>query len=138
MAFNDDPIVDNNSKASEESVLEIRKLLSREHGFLSREELPDYGADLDIELISKDKSGATGKKFAVQIKSSSSLSFISNKEYVSFSFKTSRLGYLCRRTPGFGLIILIDWRKTFPEYILSMYKHEGIRDISIEHGSPVL
>lgn len=107
MAFSGNPIIDFNSKASEESVLQVKGILSQKNRFISREEYPDFGADLDVELITKE-NGASGRKFAVQIKSSTDLKYLSTDPYISFSFKTSRLGYLCRRTPGFGLVILYD------------------------------
>lgn len=107
MAFDDNPIVDKSSKASEESVLDVRKVLSQENGFLSREETPDFGADLDIELIN-EKSSVSGEKFAVQIKSSAALKVLKDQNLISFSIKTSRIGYLCRRFPGYGIIVLYD------------------------------
>lgn len=107
MAFFDNPIIDSKSKASEGSVLHVKGILCQKNGFISREEHPDFGADLDVELITKE-NGASGRKFAVQIKSSTDLKYLSSDPHISFSFKTSRLGYLCRRTPGYGLIVLYD------------------------------
>lgn len=68
MAFNDNPTVDDNSNKSEESVLKVRTVLSQKNGFISRGETPDYGVDLDIELV--ENKEATSQKFAAQIKSS--------------------------------------------------------------------
>jgi hypothetical protein len=109
MSFEEYPIVDDNSKASEESVLFVKKFFSRKNGFISREEDSDYGCDLDVELISEE-IGASSKKFPIQIKSSSNITIIkvNEQEFVSLPFKTSRIGYLCRRSPGYGLIILYD------------------------------
>jgi hypothetical protein len=122
MAFSDNPIIDSNSKASEESVLYVKGVLSQKNRFISREEHPDFGADLDVELIT-EKNGASGRKFAVQIKSSIDLNYLSSDPYVSFSFKTSRLGYLCRRTPGFGLIVLYDSKTgvAYFDYVEEIY-----------------
>ena len=122
MAFSDNPIIDSNSKASEESVLHVKSVLSQKNGFISREEYPDFGADLDVELITNE-NGASGRKFAVQIKSSIDLNYLASDPYISFSFKTSRLGYLCRRTPGFGLIVLHDSKtgKAYFDYVEEIY-----------------
>jgi len=109
MAFDDHPQVDEAAKRSEESVLFTKLVLSRKNGFISREETPDYGADLSVELIS-DRENATGYIFAVQIKSTENAKKVNvnNERYVSYSIATSRLGYLCRRIPGLGLIILYE------------------------------
>lgn len=109
MSFYDDPIVDDNSKRSEESVNAVKSLFTRKNGFISREESPDYGVDLDVELIFEEK-GASSKKFAIQIKSTSKVSIVTheNNPFLSLEFKTSRIGYLARREPAYGLIILYD------------------------------
>ncbi|MFC2152916.1 DUF4365 domain-containing protein, partial [Bacteroidota bacterium] len=106
MTFFDNPIVDESSKISEESVLHVKGLFSRKNRFISREETPDYGVDLDVELIKNN--GASGLKFAIQIKSSKNLKYINQSSVVSFKFKTSRLGYLSRRKPAYGIIIVYD------------------------------
>jgi len=109
MAFSDRPIVDENSKASEESVLAAKGHFSRKNGFISREETPDYGCDLDVEIIMPDSS-ASSKKFPIQIKSGKNLKrvAIDGIPYISLSFLTSRLRYLCDRSPAYGLVILYD------------------------------
>ncbi len=109
MAFNDNPTVDDNSSKSEESVLKVKSVLTQKNGFICREESPDYGVDLDVELVENKES--TSQKFAVQIKSSTSPKFINSKKgerFISFEFKTSRLGYLCGRPPAYGIIIMYD------------------------------
>lgn len=113
MAFRDNPIVDHNSKASEQSVLAVKGLLCQDNGFISRDETPDFGADLNVELISR---GASGRRFAVQIKSSASLSYLQDGKTISYPFETSRLGYLARSTPGYGLVILFDSNTKTPFY----------------------
>lgn len=112
MAYNDDPIVDSNSKRSEESVNAVKSLFTRKNGFISREEFPDYGVDLDVELV-LDESKASSKKFAIQIKSTGSVSTATYNglTYISLEFKTSRLGYLARRGPNYGIIIIYDEAK---------------------------
>lgn len=109
MAFHDNPTIDDNSKRSEESVLEVKRFFTRKNGFINREENPDYGVDLDVELI-LENTQASSWKFAIQIKSAESVKKIQNngQEFVCLNFKTSRLGYLCRRSPAFGIIILYD------------------------------
>jgi hypothetical protein len=109
MSFQELPIVDDNAKASEESVLTVRSFFSKKNGFISREEFPDYGSDLEVEMII-DSIEASGKKFPIQIKSSSAFKTIQveNQEYISKPFLTSRLNYLCQRPPAYGLIILYD------------------------------
>jgi Domain of unknown function (DUF4365) len=107
MAYGDTPKVDDNSIRSEESVFAVKKILSRRNGFISREESPDYGVDLDVELVNREK-GATSQKFAVQIKSAKKIAYVQKEgtEYVVLPFKTSRLSYLCNRTPAYGIIAL--------------------------------
>lgn len=109
MAFYDAPKIDDNSKKSEESVLAVKGFFTQKVGFISREDNPDYGVDLDIELIDKN-SGATRRQFAIQIKATKNIKTIhkDGQDFISFQFKTSRLGYLVRRAPGYGIITLFD------------------------------
>lgn len=109
MSYFDAPTVDENSKRSERSELAIRQYFNRGSGFILRMESPDYGCDAMLELM-KIPDGATGKKVPAQIKSSADLSFVTvaGKEYLSFSFLTSRLGYLCNHSPAYGLIFIYD------------------------------
>jgi hypothetical protein len=108
MSFSDNPIVDLASKNSEESVNAVRCLFTRKNGFITRKEDPDYGVDEDVELMIDNQ--ASSKKFAIQIKSVVKANFIKtrNNDYVSLQFKSSRLGYLCRRPPAYGIIIIYD------------------------------
>lgn len=108
MAFDDRPIIAKSAERSEESVQAVRHVLSQKNGFISREDLPDFGVDLQVELI--ENSQATNNRFVVQIKSSKTLTHITVGEeaLISYTFLTSRLGYLCRHSPGYGLIILYD------------------------------
>ena len=109
MGYYDDPIVDENAKRSEESVNAVKSLFTRRNGFISREENPDYGVDFDVEPVYEGFK-ASSKKFAIQIKSSQSLDLITHEEtqFVSLPFKTSRLGYLARRDPGYGIIVIYE------------------------------
>ena len=108
VAFNDRPIIAESSKQSEESVQAVKQVLSQKNGFISREDLPDLGVDLQVELI--ENGQATNNRFVIQIKSSKTLNRvkIDEEELISFTFLTSRLGYLCRHSPGYGLIIIYD------------------------------
>jgi len=124
MGFNDNPKIDKAKERSEESVLETKKTFSLKNGFISREENPDYGVDLDVELLVSEQ--ASRKKFAIQIKSSESFKKIKieNCEYLKLSFLTSRLGYLIRNTPGLGLIVLYEEfeKLLYFDYIESVVK----------------
>src|SRR5687768_7135691 len=106
MAFSDNPIVDDRSERSEESVLSVRQIFTKKNGFISREENPDYGVDLDVELISEH--GATSNKFPIQIKSANQVTIVevNGTNFISVQFKTSRLGYLCRRAPAYGIVVI--------------------------------
>ncbi|GAA5030846.1 hypothetical protein GCM10011506_21940 [Marivirga lumbricoides] len=109
MSFFDSPTVDDNAKKSEESVLKVKGIFTKRNGFINREENPDYGVDLDVELV-LEAHHASSQKFAVQIKSTGKVSTVSKDghKYISLSFETSRLGYLCRRPPAYGIIILYE------------------------------
>lgn len=123
MSFFKNPEIDRSSEASEESVIATRAFFCQKNGFLSREENPDKGVDLDVELLT-DKQ-VSGFKFAIQIKSVQGIDRIKkkNKQYLSYSLKTSRLGYLCRRKPGLGIIVLYDveTKKLYFEYVEKIY-----------------
>ena len=126
MAFDDDPRVDASSERSEESVLLARSVLSQKNGFISREEHPDFGVDLQVELIVDGR--ATGNKFVVQIKSAQSLSEVTSKgnKFLSLQFSTSRLGYLCRSAPGYGLVVLYDGSTKLAYYDFVETIHERL------------
>lgn len=109
MAFEENPIIDEASKNSEESEIALRSFFTRRNGFILRQESPDYGVDFNCEVANSDSP--TGKLFAIQLKSKENLTFVydnNNCQFVSFPFKTSRLGYLFRRQPMFGIIALYD------------------------------
>lgn len=109
MAFSDKPTVDDNAKKSEESVNAVRSLFTFRNGFINHPETPDYGVDLNIELVAGG-DGATSQMFPVQIKSTARVSVISRggEKFIALPFKTSRLGYLCHRLPVCGIIVLYD------------------------------
>jgi hypothetical protein len=109
MAFGDNPKVDDNSIRSEHSVIAVKYILSRRNGFIFKDETPDYGVDLDVELMDNDQS-ATSHKFPVQIKSTKLIKTVrkDETEYITYPFETSRLSYLCKRIPAYGIITLYD------------------------------
>jgi hypothetical protein len=109
MTFYQSPKVDNKSKTSEESVLAVKNIFLKKNGFICRDEIPDYGVDLEVELIF-DSEKVTGNKFSIQIKSTENIKIISKNDlnYVSLEFETSRLGYLCKKPPTYGLIAIYD------------------------------
>jgi len=123
MGFYDNPIVDIHSKTSEESVIATKQVFSQKNGFLVREENPDKGVDLDVELLIDNQ--VSGFKFAIQIKSAQKLQTIQKKgnTFIRYNIKTSRLGYLCRRSPGFGLIVVYDnqEQQLYYDYVENIY-----------------
>jgi hypothetical protein len=118
MAFNDKPIISDSSERSEESVQAVKQVLSQKQGFISREDSPDVGVDLQVELI--ENGQATNNRFVVQIKSSQTLTHVTvdEEDLISYPFLTSRLGYLCRHAPGYGLIIVYDDTSRIAHYDL--------------------
>lgn len=107
MAFDELPQVDRPSLNSDASAIQLQNLLNRTSGFILRADVPDLGCDFDIELIKNGKQ-ASNWRFALQLKSVESISIIREGLYISYSFKTSRLGYLLRRQPAFGLVVIYD------------------------------
>lgn len=103
MAFSDNPIIDQYSRNSEESELNLRKFLNQNSGFICRPDVPDMGCDFDVELI---KGGSSNWRFPIQLKSIEAPEIINDGKFISYSFKTSRLGYLMRRIPAMGMVVL--------------------------------
>lgn len=109
MSFYETPEVDDNSKRSEESVNAVRSWFTRRNGFIFRSEEPDYGVDVDVELIVSEKA-ASSWKFPIQIKSSGRLKIVNENgiDFISLPFVVSRLGYLAKRLPASGIILIYD------------------------------
>ena len=108
MAFNDNPIIDDNAHLSEESVNAVKAAFTSKRGFRCRDQYPDNGVDQNVELLN-ERSEATGKLFGIQIKSTKSIKKIDieDNQYLVWQFKTSRLGYLTRYAPpGYGLVVI--------------------------------
>jgi hypothetical protein len=117
MAFLDSPIIDPSSRNSEKSELKLRHFLNQESGFICRSEVPDKGCDFDVELILENKNSSSWK-FPIQLKSVEKLTLVNKGEFISYSFETSRLGYLMRRIPTMGIVVLysLEQDKCFYEY----------------------
>jgi hypothetical protein len=62
MGFYDNPIIDIYSKTSEESLITTKQVFLQKNGFLVREENPDKGVDLDVELLIHICCAQTGIK----------------------------------------------------------------------------
>ena len=128
MSYFENPKVDRYSEASEESILAAKRFFSQRKGYLVREENPDKGVDLDVELLIDGQ--VSGFKFAIQVKSVQKLDKIkkSDSTYIRYSLKTSRLNYLCRRLPGFGIILLYDdqGKQLYFEHVKEI--HDDIMD----------
>lgn len=123
MAFNDNPKIDRYSVNEENSKLHVRNFLKQETGFICREDVPDKGCDLRVEIIENDNEAANWV-FAVQIKSTENISFVDKGKYVSYSFETSRLGYLCRGLPAMGYVIIYSVKdeKSYFDHAANIYR----------------
>lgn len=135
MAFKDNPTSDKYAKNSEESVNAFKFQVTQKRGFITRSVSPDFGVDENIELLyynGKEYSGASNKHFAAQLKSIDKVNPYINKgdkDYIKLQFETSRLGYLLRNQPAFGIIVVYDKRKEtlYYEYAEKIYNY--LKDI---------
>lgn len=123
MAFDEFPNIDRSSLNSDESAIELQRLLNKRTGFILRVDVPDLGCDFDVELTRNEK-GASNWRFAIQLKSVEKISMVQNGQYISYPFATSRLGYLLRRIPALGLVILYDVPsgKFYYDYVEKIYE----------------
>lgn len=118
MVFNDNPNVDDYSQNCEDSVIAVKNLLRQKNGFICRTVSPDFGIDEDVELnLFNEETGkhdkASNKHFSLQLKSidkDNKDKFIikNGVNYIKLQFETSRLGYLLRRPPAYGIVIIYD------------------------------
>ncbi|GAB2653290.1 hypothetical protein GCM10027036_03210 [Flavihumibacter cheonanensis] len=117
MAYNDLPIVDRSAANCERSVQQLKRFLNMQSGFILREDIPDYGCDFDAELVLED-GRASNQRFPIQIKSVAKLKLIGDGRFITYSFETSRLGYLMRRMPTGGIIAIYseDQEECYFEY----------------------
>ena len=120
MAFNDNPNIDDYSKNCEDSVLAVKMLFKQKNGFICRTVSPDFGIDEDVELNlfneeTKKYDKASNKHFSLQLKSidKDDDKFITKNDinYIKLQFETSRLGYILRRPPAYGIVIIYDVRE---------------------------
>ena len=122
MAFLDSPIIDTSSRNSERSELSLRQFLNQDASFICRPEVPDKGCDFDVELI-LDGVNSSSWKFPIQLKSIETLKLVNDGNFISYSFETSRLGYLMRRIPAMGIVVLysVERDECFYEYADKIY-----------------
>jgi hypothetical protein len=131
MAFRDLPIIDPPSINSERSELALLAFLNQQSGFICRPDRPDKGCDFDVELII-DGYAAANHRFGIQLKSVEQLPLLTDGITISYSFETSRLGYLLNRPVGEGLIVLYDVAGNclYYDYAVNLYNR-----LMIERGS---
>lgn len=135
MAFDEYPKVDDSSKNSSESVSFIKALFSEKNGFICRTEHPDFGVDEMVELIKWNKESqkfeyATNKRFVIQLKSlkkitENDLVTKSENKYIKISFKSSRLKYLLKAEPSYGIIVIynVSTKTAHYDYAENIYKN---------------
>jgi len=123
MAFGDLPKVDRSIENSEKSSLRLKACLNIKSGFILREDIPDYGCDFDAELVI-NKSDVSNLRFPIQLKSVEKLNIIGAGEYISYAFETSRLGYLMRRIPSNGIVVIysVEQDLCYYEYCDRIYQ----------------
>lgn len=123
MAFFDLPIIDAPSADSERSERAVRDFLNQHTGYICRNDFPDKGCDLDIELITGGVA-ASNRRFGLQLKSVQKLPLLADGQTISYPFETSRLGYLLNRPIGEGLIVLYDVvnNRLYYEFALKVYQ----------------
>ncbi|PZR29164.1 MAG: hypothetical protein DI535_03885 [Citrobacter freundii] len=123
MAFDEFPKIDRYSLNSDESVIALQHLLNKKTGFILRVDLPDLGCDFDVELV-RNGDSASNWRFPIQLKGVETIRRIDDGQFISYPFATSRLGYLLRRLPAYGLLILYDLpsKKLYYDYADEIYK----------------
>jgi hypothetical protein len=122
MAFSDFPFIDNASLNNELSERKLKEQLNKTTGFILRPDVPDIGCDFDAELILERDKGSNWR-IPIQLKSIENLTLVENNKFISYQFETSRLGYLMRRLPGMGIIVLysVQEDKCFYDYCDKVY-----------------
>jgi mRNA-degrading endonuclease YafQ of YafQ-DinJ toxin-antitoxin module len=119
MNSNNLPKVDLYAINSDESVRAVESFFCQRNSFIPRPEKPDYGVDLNIELIVDDY--ASSYIFPIQIKSTVIVKEMKFDDviYITLSFPVKTLIYLSQRLPAYGLIIIYDVtnQKCYYEYV---------------------
>lgn len=121
MAFDDLPQIDAASEHDDEAKNKLTGILSQKFGFIPREQIPDKGCDYLVELI--EERSAKNWHFSVQLKSIENPTLISNGDMISYPWLTSRLGYMIRNMPIYGLLVIYDVssQKLYYEYVENIY-----------------
>ncbi|WP_316844982.1 DUF4365 domain-containing protein [Pedobacter psychrodurus] len=122
MAYDDLPQVDPPSEHDDEAKNRFTAVFSQKSGFIPREQSPDKGNDYLVELI--EERSAKNNHFCVQLKSVESPSIIKEGTIISFQWLTSRLGYVMRNVPIYGILVIYDVssEKLYYEYIDKIYE----------------
>ncbi len=122
MAFNENPYIDQYSKNSERSERRLRDFLNQDSGFICRPDVPDKGCDFDAEII-LNATESSNWRFPIQLKSVEKMDLVENEKFISYSLKTSRLGYLMRRLPCMGVVIIysLEEDNCFYDYADEIY-----------------
>src|SRR5215216_1881766 len=131
MAFDKLPQIDQSAVNSAESIRKLMDHMNEGSGFIMRLEVPDKGCDYDVELI-KNQRDVSNWRFALQLKSIANPKFIKDGEFLSYSFETDRLGYLIRRLPAMGIVVLydVDTERIYFDYVDEIYNR-----VRVEKGS---
>jgi hypothetical protein len=136
MAYSDNPTSDKYSKNSEKSLFALKGILLMENGFISRTVSPDFGVDENVELLyhdGKNFTGASGKHFAIQLKSVETKNPYINKkgkDCIKIQFETSRLGYLLRNELPLGIVIVYDIKTSILYYEYAEEIYNQLTDIN--------
>ena len=121
MGLKDRPLVDTSAEHASLSLNELRRYFQEINGFIAREDHPDKGCDLLVELI--DDGKATNWRFPVQVKSILEPKVVGGGAFITYPFELSRLGYLLEYKPLVGLVIFyaVKEKKFYYEYVEQIY-----------------
>lgn len=122
MAFDDLPQIDPPSEHDDEAKNRLAAIFSQKAGFISREQVPDKGNDYLVELI--EHRSAKNRHFCLQLKSVENPVLIDEGSTISFSWLTSRMGYIMRNEPIYGILVIYDVSsgKLYYEYVYELYQ----------------
>jgi len=122
MAFDNLPQIDKPAINSAESIRKLMDSMNEANGFILRVEVPDKGCDYDVELI-KRPANVSNWRFPLQLKSIENPKLVKDGKFISYSFETDRLGYLIRRLPAMGIVVLYDMgtQKIYFDYVNEIY-----------------